>query len=87
MKYVLLTLAGAGAIMSLTAQKAMAYCDVILAADIIENVVTGGGSFQDAIRVAKRQGRIDNNDCILEVRGYIIRYSETHPRSSRLIKK
>jgi len=87
MKHLLLGLVGAGAIISLAPQKAMAYCDVILAADVIENVVAGGGSFQDAIRVAKKQGRIDNNDCILEIRGYIIRYSETHPRSSSLIKK
>lgn len=65
----------------------MTFCDVILAADVIENIVTGGGSFSDGLRIAKKQGRIDNNDCILEVRGYIIRYSETHPRSSHLIQK
>jgi hypothetical protein len=87
MKHILPVLAIAVSIISLTAQKAMAYCDVILGADVIENVIAGGGSFQDAVRVAKKQGRIDNNDCILEVRGYIIRNSETHPRASKLIKK
>jgi len=86
MKCILQGLVGASIFISLGSQKAMAYCDVILAADVIENIVTGGGSFADAVRIAKKQGRIDNNDCILEVRGYIIRNSETHPQSSSLIQ-
>ena len=87
MRPVLLVITISSALLAVSTSPAWAYCDTILAADVVENVVAGGGSLTDAIRIAKRQGRIDNNDCILEVRGYIIRNSELHPRSSRLIQE
>jgi hypothetical protein len=66
---------------------AKAGCYPSTAADSVDNFVAAGMSFDAAIEAVKRKGYIDSNDCIIEVRGIILKYGDMHPNARKALQR